>query len=109
MRFDFECFALCEITVEDDLDLDSPEYSADLLSFHYSVLDAMKEHTHRTELLRAAHKTRFSGPRWPWSSPEFKEPLYEIVPIQKMRFDNLSDAQEMIESAAVLQQRGCGV
>jgi hypothetical protein len=26
-----------------------------------------------------------------------------------MRFDDLSDAQEMIESAAVLQQKGVGV
>jgi hypothetical protein len=32
-----------------------------------------------------------------------------LVPIQSMRFDDLSDAQEMIESAAVLQQKGVGV
>ena len=109
MRFDFQFFALCEITVEDDSDLDLHEVDAKLLSFHTSVLDAMKEQTHHTELLRAAHKLRYSGPKWPWRAPEFKEPIYQLVPIQSMRFDNLSDAQTMIEQAAVLQQKGCGV
>ena len=109
MRFDFQCFALCEITIEDDSDLDLHEVDATLLSFHVSVLDAMKEQTHRTELLRAAHKLQYSGPHWPWAAPQFKEPQYELVPIQQMRFDDLSDAQTMIEQAAVLQQKGVGV
>lgn len=115
MRFDFQCFALCEITVEDDSDLDVHsvcsvlEVDAKLLSFHASVLDAMKEQTHRDELLRAAHKLQYSGPKWPWRAPEFKEPIYQLVPIQSMRFDDLSDAQEIIETAAVLQQKGVGV
>ena len=109
MFFDFSCFALCEMTIEDDLDLDLHEVGATLLSFHASVLDAMKEQTHVTELQRAAHKLRYSGPKWPWRTPEFKHPIYQIVPIQNMRFDDLSDAQEMIESAAVLQQKGVGV
>jgi hypothetical protein len=109
MRFDFQCFALCEITVEDDSDLDLHEVDAKLLSFHASVLDAMKEQTHRTELLRAAHKLSYSGPKWPWRAPEFKEPLFQIVPIQDMSFRWLSDAEEMIQAAAVLQQKGCGV
>ena len=109
MRFDFACFALCEMTIEDDSDLDLHEVDAKLLSFHASVLDAMKEQTHRDELLRAAHKLQYSGPKWPWRAPEFKEPIYQLVPIQSMRFDDLSDAQEMIESAAVLQQKGVGV
>lgn len=109
MRFDFTCFALCAITVEDDLDADLPEYSAELISFHASVLDAMKEQTKHTEGLRAAHKTRFSGPKWPWRAPEFKEPIYQLVPIQSMRFDSMDAAQTMIEQAAVLQQRGVGV
>ena len=109
MHFDFACFALCAIGVDDDPDLDLHEVEAMLLSFHASVLDAMKEQTHVTELKRAAHKTRFSGPKWPWAAPEFKEPKYQIVPIQQMRFDDLRDAQEMIEQAAVLQQKGVGV
>ena len=109
MRFDFQCFALCAIIVEDDLDPDLMEYSAELLSFHASVLDAMKEQTHRDELLRAAHKLQYSGPKWPWRAPEFKEPQYQLVPIQQMRFDSMDDAQTMIESAAVLQQKGIGV
>ena len=107
MRFDFQCFALCAITVEDDSELDLHEVDATLLSFHASVLDAMKEQTHRTELLRAADRLRRKGAGW--FIPAFAEPQYQIVPIQQMRFDDLSDAQEMIESAAVLQQRGCGV
>ncbi len=106
MRFDFACFALCEMTIEDDLDTDLPEITAEVLSFHASVLDAMTEQTHHTELLRAAHNLRFSGPKWPWRTPEFKEPQYQIVPIQQMRFDDLRDAQEMIEQAAVLRQKG---
>ena len=109
MRFDFACFALCEVTVDDILDNDLIEYSAEILSFHATVLDAMKEQTHRTELLRAAHKLQYSGPRWPWRAPEFKEPQYQLVPIQQMRFDSMDDAQTMIESAAVLQQKGVGV
>jgi hypothetical protein len=108
MRFDFQCFALCEITV-DDTDLDLREIDATLLSFHASVLDAMKEQRHRTELLRAAHKMSYSGPKWPWRTPEFKEPLYQLVPIQQMRFDSMDDAQDMIEQAAVLQQKGVGI
>jgi hypothetical protein len=32
-----------------------------------------------------------------------------LVPLQQMRFDDLSDAQNMIEQAAVLQQKGVGV
>lgn len=109
MRFDFACFALCEIAVEDDTDLDLHEVDATLLSFHASVLDAMKEQTHRTELLRAAHKLRYSGPKWPWRTPEFKETPYQVVPIQQMCFGDLSDAQTMIEQAAVLQQKGVGI
>lgn len=109
MRFDFACFALCAITVEDDSDLDLHEVDAALLSFHASVLDAMKEQTHRTELLRAAHKKRYSGPHWPWPEPDFEKTHYQVVPIQQMRFDDLSDAQTMIEQAAVLQQKGVGV
>ena len=109
MRFDFACFALCEMAIEEDSDTDMVEYRADLLSFHASVLDAMKEQTYHTELLRSAHKLRYSGPKWPWRAPEFKEPRYQIVPIQQMRFDSMSYAQTMIESAAVLQQRGVGV
>ena len=109
MRFDFACFALCAITIEDDSDLDLHEVDATLLGFHISVLDAMKEQTHITELQRAAHKLQYSGPKWPWRAPEFKEPQYQLVPIQQMRFDDLSDAQAMIEQAAVLQQRGVSV
>jgi hypothetical protein len=109
MRFDFQCFALCAIIVEDDLDPDLMEYSAELLSFHASVLDAMKEQTHRDELLRTAHKLQYSGPKWPWRAPEFKDPQYQLVPIQQMCFDSMDDAQEMIEQAAVLQQKGVGV
>jgi hypothetical protein len=95
------------MTVDDDTDLDLREIDAKLLSFHASVLDAMKEQTHRTELLRAADKLRRKGAGW--FIPAFKAPLYQLVPIQSMRFDDLRDAQEMIESAAVLQQKGVGV
>ncbi len=109
MRFEFSCFALCEMTIEDDLDTDLTEIGARVISFHATVLDAMTEQTQRTELLRVAHKTRFSGPRWPWHMPEFPEPKYQLVPINQMRFDDLSDAQAMIEQAAVLQQKGVGV
>jgi hypothetical protein len=109
VRFDFVCFALCTVESETDPESDLDEITATLLSFHATVLDAMKEQTHRTELLRAAHKLSYSGPKWPWRAPEFKEPIYQLVPIQSMRFDDLSDAQEMIESAAVLQQKGVGV
>ena len=109
MRFDFVCFALCTVESETDPESDLDEITATLLSFHATVLDAMKEQTHRTELLRAAHKLSYSGPKWPWRAPEFKEPIYQLVPIQSMRFDDLSDALEMIESAAVLQQKGVGV
>ena len=73
MHFDFACFALCEMAIEEDSDTDMVEYRADLLSFHASVLDAMKEQTYHTELLRSAHKLRYSGPKWPWRAPEFKE------------------------------------
>jgi hypothetical protein len=97
------------MTIEDDSDLDLHEVYATLLSFNASVLDAMKEQTHRTELLRTAHKLQYSGPKWPWRAPEFKEPLYQLVPIQQMRFDDFSDAQDMIEQAAILQQKGVGV
>ena len=107
MRFDFACFALCAMTIEVDEDIDLDEVSAELLSFHTSVLDAMKEQTHRTELLRAADKLRRKGAGW--FIPAFEDPLYQIVPIQQMRFDDLSDAQDMIEQAAVLQQKGVGV
>jgi uncharacterized protein YfkK (UPF0435 family) len=106
MRFDFQCFALCEITVDDDTDLDLSEIDAKLLSFHASVLDATKEQTHRTEILRGAHKLQYSGPKWPWRAPEFPEPIYQIVPIQRLRFDDLRDVQDMIKQAAVLQQKG---
>lgn len=109
MRFDFACFALCEMTIEEDLELDIHEISAELLSFHSSVRDAIAEQLHVTELRRAAHKLEYGGPNWPWRTPEFIEPKYQIVPIQQMRFDDLSDAQSMIESAAVLQQKGVGV
>ena len=110
MRFDFACFALCEMDIEEDSDTDMVECSAELLSFHASVFDAMKEQTHRTELLRAADKLQNdSGPRWPWRPLAFKEPMYQLVPIQQMHFDDLEDAQKMIESAAVLQQKGVGV
>ena len=109
MRFEFSCFALCEISVEDDLDLDLHEVDAMLLSFHASVLDAMKEQTHVTELQRAAHKLQYSGPKWPWRMPEFKEPQFQVVPIEQMRFKSLCDAEDMIEQAAVLQQRGVSV
>jgi hypothetical protein len=111
MRFNFSCFALCAMTIEVDEDIDLDEVSAELLSFHTSVLDAMKEQTHVTELQRAAHKLSYSGPGWlpRWRVPDFKEPQYQVVPIQQMRFDNLSDAQGMIEQAAVLQQKGVGV
>jgi hypothetical protein len=107
MRFYFQCFALCEMTVDDDTDLDLREIDAKLLSFHASVLDAMKEQTHRTELLRAADKLRRKGAGW--FIAVFEEPIYQLVPIQQMRFDDLSDAQTMIEQAAVLQQRGVSV
>jgi hypothetical protein len=107
MRFDFQCFALCEITVDDDTDLDLSEIEAKLLSFHASVLDATKEQTHRTEILRAADKLRRKGAGW--FIPAFKEPQYQIVPIQRLRFDDLRDAQDMIEQAAVLQQKGVSV
>ena len=107
MYFNFACFALCEMTIEDDSDLDLHEVDAKLLSFHASVLDAMKEQTHRTELLRAADKLRRKGAGW--FIPAFEDPLYQIVPIQQMRFDSMDDAQNMIEQAAVLQQKGVGV
>jgi len=45
----------------------------------------------------------------PWRALEFKERQYQLVPIQNMRFDDLSDAQTMIEQAAVLQQKGVGI
>ena len=109
MRFEFACYALCAITVEDDLDTDLVEYNAELLSFHLTVLDTMKEQTYRTELQRTAHKLSYSGPRWRRRAPGFKEPLYQVVPIQQMRFDDLSDAQAMIQQAAILQQKGVGV
>jgi hypothetical protein len=107
MRFDFQCFALCEMTIEVDEDIDLDEASAQLLSFHTSVLDAMKEQTRHTELLRTADKSRRKGAGW--FIPAFKAPFYQLVPLQQMRFDDLSDAQNMIEQAAVLQQKGVGV
>jgi hypothetical protein len=109
MRFDFQCFALCEMTIEVDEDIDRDETSAQLLSFHTSVLDAMTEQTQHTERLRAAHKTRFSGPLWPWRMPQFKAPQYQLVHIEQMRFKSLCDAEDAIEQAAVLQQKGVGV
>jgi hypothetical protein len=54
-------------------------------------------------------KAEIDAMTWPWRAPEFKEPIYQLVPIQSMRFDDLSDAQTMIEQAAVLQQKGVGV
>ena len=108
MRFDFVCFALCTVESETDLESDLDEITATLLSFHATVLDAMKEQTHRTELLRTAHKLQYSGPKWPWRVPEFKEPLYEVVPISDLSFSELSDVQEMIENAATLRFKGVG-
>jgi len=107
MRFDFACFALCEMTIEDDTDLDLHEVDATLLSFHASVRDAVAEQIHVTELQRAAYRLRFKCAAF--FVPKFAEPQYQIVPIQQMRFDDLSDAQEMIEQAAVLQQKGVGI
>jgi hypothetical protein len=112
MRFDFACFALCAMTIEEDLETDLVEHSAEILSFHTTVLDAMTEQTHHTELLRTVHKLQYSGmvpSPWSYQAPKFKEPQYQLVPIQQMRFNDLSSAQEMIESAAILQQEGVGV
>lgn len=107
MRFNFACFALCAITVEDDLDTDLVEYSAELLSFHLNVRDAEAERIHVTDIKRRAHEAAYA--KWPWSpKPEFKEPIYQIVPIQQMSFRWLSDAEEMIHQAAILQQKGVG-
>jgi hypothetical protein len=108
MRFNFACYALCETTVDEDFDTDIPGYCADLLSFHLTESDALSEAEHVTELKRAAHKARYSDPHWPWATPEFKEPTYQIVPIQSMSFDCMDSAENMILQAAILQQKGVG-
>ena len=107
MRFDFACFALCAIDIEDDLEFDIHEISAHLLSFHTSESDAVAEMLRVTEALRVKHQQRYS--RWSRNVPDFVQPQYQVVPIQQMRFEDLSDAQKMIEQAAVLQQKGAGV
>jgi hypothetical protein len=109
MRFDFACFALCSISIDEDLEFDIHDVTATLLSFHTTPHDAFTEAGLITEIKRAAHKVSFGAPIWNWHAPEFKEPIYQIVPIERMIFEDMQHAQEMIEQAAILQQKGVGV
>ena len=104
MHFGFACFALCAVAEGNERGI-----LAEMLSFHLSVRDAIAEQMRVTELRRAAHNLRYSRPYWPWRIPQFREPQYQIVPIQRMRFGSMDHAQKMIEDAAVLQHRGVGI
>lgn len=101
MKFNFKAFALCEMTVYDDDDI-----LAELCGVYLSEEDARLESECITKGKEVAHEKYERTYRW--SRRPFVAPLFQIVELDNMEFKWFSDAEEMIQAAAILQQRGCG-
>jgi hypothetical protein len=107
MQFNFSACALCSISVDEDLELDYREVTAKLLGFFLNS-EAAQIFQDQVEAKRLAD---FNADRslaksiFRWS---FKRGKYIIVTIENMRFEDLSDAQAMIEKSATLKYEGIG-
>jgi hypothetical protein len=115
MQFNFSCWALCAIEVERDED--DPRWrgcAAKILGFWLTQEDALTARILLETKALAQHEARYKvvngrWPAYPWDDPGYTPGVYVSVPLSAMRFDDLTDATEMIERAAVLSYWGCGV
>jgi len=108
MKFNFQCWALVRIDYPDDPE----DFFPVIVGFWPTSQDAdagrdalehdrMVEHDRRED----EYKRKFSFK----ARLDYKPAVYVKVPLSQMRFDSLSDAENMIEQAAKLMFKGCGV
>jgi len=111
MKFNFTCWALCRVDKEED-DICFPDgMSAHLLDFWRSR-DECETAAKEKELscLRSYEKEKAEYEKaFPFQFYEYVPGRYIFVPLSQMEFDELEGAAEMIEKAALLMARGCGV
>jgi hypothetical protein len=109
MKFNFACFALCEMSVDaDEEERFESGITAALKGLWLTESDAQQEADILTGMAQNQHEDHYRRFRWQGYSP-FVPPVFQIVPLADLTFSYLDDAQNMIEKAAVLQQRGCGI
>jgi hypothetical protein len=111
VKFNFNCWALCEIDATDP-----DEFPPEILGFWKSqgeceVACQQIEWKRLTasQAEEAAYRKKF-GPAW--GNLVFKEYTpgrYVHVPLSQMEFKSLDDAENMICKAALLIAKGCGV
>jgi hypothetical protein len=115
MQFNFSCWALCAIEVETDEDDPGWRgYTPKILDFYLTGAECLNARIHIERKALAEHEARYKvvngrWPAYPWNDPGYTPGHYVSVPLSAMRFDDLVDATEMIEQAAVLAYQGCGV
>jgi len=115
MRFFFECFALCKMSVSSDPETGPDEVTAKLLNFFTSREDAAVYVETYNRMALAQHEAQYTvgiSGRWlayPWNDPGYVPALFQTVALKGFNFETLSDAETMIESAAVLQYSGVGL
>ena len=108
VKFHFACYALCEMNIEHLEEGDDPIISAELCSFHLTVDDAQAEADAINKQHLEAHREhnrKYSYMRY----REFEPSVFQIVPLNELQFRYLGDGEDMIEQAAILRQKGCGV
>lgn len=106
MRFNFRCTALCTIKGDD------ADPAVEIVGFYTSrdeaglgAAEREQERRHEHEGREAVAMLRNMG-HW---YPAYELARYVFVPLSGMTFRTLMEAQEMIETAAVLQWKGCGL
>lgn len=101
MRFNFQCTALCTIKGDD------ADPAVEIVGFYSSRDEADLGAAEREQLRRHEWVTDpqyvLKRSVWPYEAAR-----YVFVPLSGMTFRTLMEAQEMIETAAVLQWKGCG-
>ncbi len=109
MKFNFACYALCEMDIELDEELDINEVHAELLGLFDSEKAAQEAATSHTEHKKALWDKRCKALYNLLREWDFKPPIFQIVPVENLEFGkDLYNAQSMIETAAELQQKGVG-
>ena len=111
MKFNFTCWALCKIEEEEGYDP-----VASILGF-WKSRDECEEGQRQLDALaslkfyrdKEAYAKRF--PFWSQfhQNDEYTPMNCVMVPLSQMEFASLDEAERMIESAAVLMVKGCGV
>ena len=105
MRFNFQCTALCTIKGDD------ADPAAKIVGFYASRNEAESgaaEREHEQRRMHQASSASHGASLCYRYYLDYEPARYVFVPLSGMTFRTLTEAQEMIETAAVLQWKGCG-